>query len=70
MTERAEAHRLYPDTRAFRSDARDMKSDGWSVEEAHFVRSPRGLLGDIVAGTAWRRRPVEVHYLRSGGQRR
>jgi hypothetical protein len=69
MTQRAEAHRRYADARAFRSDAREMKSDGWSVEEAHFVRSRRGILGDIVAGTPWRRRAVEVHYLRSGWQR-
>jgi hypothetical protein len=67
MTQRVEAHRRYADTKAFRSDAREMKSDGWSVENAHFVPTRHGILGDIVAGTLWRRRAVEVRYLFSAG---
>lgn len=66
MTQRVEAHRRYADTKAFRLDAREMKSDGWSVEEAHFVPSRRGIFGGIVAGTLRRPRAVEVYYLRSG----
>ena len=69
MIQEVEAHRRYADTKAFRLDAREMKSDGWSVEEAHFVPSRRGILGDIAAGTLGRRRAVEVHYFRSGWQR-
>lgn len=68
MTQRVETYRRYADTKAFRLNARQMKSDGWSIEEAHFVQSRRGILGNIVTGTPWRRRAVEVHYLRSGWQ--
>ncbi|HEY5477907.1 MAG TPA: hypothetical protein VIK11_14485 [Tepidiformaceae bacterium] len=66
MTDRIETHSHYADTKAFRLHAREMKADGWSVAEAHFVRGRRGILGDLAAGIVWRRRTVEVLYLRSG----
>jgi hypothetical protein len=61
MTQRTEIYRRYADTKAFRLNARQMKSDGWSVEEVRFVPS-RGIIGHIVARTLWPRRAVEVHW--------